>query len=126
MIVGVTITPQGTVGGGLGRAQRMAVATVLDGGITSWTEIDVGWGDLHGTGPEGTHHARIVRFVREHGLQCVVTSGLGEGMRTTMGKLGVTVRTDLTGDARAAALAAGAPHSPEADTASGDVGEVTR
>ena len=126
MIVGVTVTPQGTVGGGLGRAQRVAVATGLDGGITSWTEIDVGWGDLHGTGPEGTHHARIVRFAREHGLQCVVTSGLGDGMRTTMGKLGVTVRTDLTGDARAAALAAGAPHSPEAETASGDVGEDTR
>ena len=33
-----------------------------------------------------------------------MTSGLGEGMRTTMGKLGVVVRTDLTGDARAAAV----------------------
>jgi len=44
--------------------------------------------------------------VREHGLEGVVTSGLGEGMRTTMGKLGVIVRTDLAGDARAAAVAA--------------------
>ena len=30
-------------------------------------------------------------------VERVVTSGLGEGMRTTMGKLGVVVRTDLTG-----------------------------
>ena len=103
MIVGVTTTPHGTVGGGLGRAQTVAVADVPDGEVTSWTEVPVGWGDLHGIGPEGTHHARIVRFVREHGLERVVTSGLGEGMRTTMGKLGVVVRTDLTGDARAAA-----------------------
>ena len=111
MIVGVTTTPEGTVGGGLGRAQTMAVADVRDGAVVAWTEHHVGWGDLHGTGPEGTHHARIVRFVREHGLEGVVTSGLGEGMRTTMGKLGVVVRTDLAGDARAAAAAAAATPS---------------
>ena len=115
MIVGVTTTPQGTVGGGLGRAQTMAVADVRDGVIASWAEVHVGWGDLHGTGPEGTHHARIVRFVREHALERVVTSGLGDSMRTTMGKLGVVVRTDLRGDARDAAVTAAttdAPSSP--------------
>lgn len=109
MIVGVTITPDGDVGGGLGRARTMAVADVRDGEVVTWTEIDVGWGDLHGSGPEGAHHARIVRFLREHGVECVVTSGLGDGMRHTLGKLGVAVRTDLSGDARAAAAAAGAP-----------------
>lgn len=107
MIVGISITPDGDVGGGLGRAQTMAVADVRDGEVVSWTEVHVGWGDLHDTGPEGTHHARIVRFVRENGLEGVVTSGLGEGMRRTMGKLGVIVRTDLQGDARAAAAVAG-------------------
>jgi len=106
MIIGVTTTPDGLVGGGLGRAQTMAVADVRDGALASWTEIQVGWADLRGTGTEGSHHARIVRFVREHALEVVVTSGLGEGMRTTMGKLGVAVRTDLAGDARAAALTA--------------------
>ena len=112
MIVGVTTTPEGTVGGGLGGAQTMAVADVHDGTIASWTEHHVGWGDLRGTGPEGTHHARIVRFAREHGLECVVTSGLGEGMRTTMGKLGVVVRTDLRGDARTAAVRAATTTAP--------------
>lgn len=112
MIVGVTITPEGTVGGGLGRAQTVAVADVRDGDVTSWAEHHVGWGDLHGTGPEGTHHARIVRFVREQGLERVVTSGLGEGMRATMGKLGVVVRTDLAGDARSAAVAAATTDAP--------------
>ena len=106
MRVGVTSTPDGRVGGGLGRAQTMAVADVRDGSIASWSEIEVGWGDLHGTGTEGSHHARIVRFVREHALETVVTSGLGESMRTTMGKLGVAVRTDLAGDARDAAVTA--------------------
>ena len=106
MIVAVTTAPDGTVGGGLGRAQAVAVAEVVDGHVASWSELAVGWGDLHGTGPEGTHHARIVRFMREHAVDCVVTSGLGEGMRTTMGKLGVVVRTDLPGEARAAAVLA--------------------
>lgn len=112
MIVGVTTTPDGAVGGGLGRAQTMAVADVRDGEIAAWTEVAVGWGDLHGSEPEGTHHARIVRFVREHGLECVVTSGLGDGMRTTMAKLGVVVRTDLVGEARAAARTAGEASAP--------------
>jgi predicted Fe-Mo cluster-binding NifX family protein len=112
MIVGVTTAPDGTVGGGLGRAQTMAVTEVRDGVAISWTEHHVGWGDLHGTGPEGTHHARIVRFVREHALETVVTSGLGDGMRNTMGKLGVVVRTDLSGDARAAAVAAATTAAP--------------
>jgi predicted Fe-Mo cluster-binding NifX family protein len=112
MIIGVTTTPHGTVGGGLGRAQTVAVADVRDGAVSSWTEVAVGWSDLHGIGPEGTHHARIVRFVREHAVECVVTSGLGEGMRTTMGKLGVVVRTDLTGDARTAAVAAATTEAP--------------
>lgn len=114
MIVAVTTTPQGTVGGGLGRAQSIAVAEVRHGAVASWAEVHVGWGDLHGSEPEGTHHARIVRFVREHALEAVVTSGLGEGMRTTMGKLGVVVRTDLSGDARAAAVTAATTDAPGA------------
>jgi hypothetical protein len=39
-------------------------------------------------------------------VQVVVTSGLGAGMRQTLAKLGVDVRTDLAGDARTAALTA--------------------
>ena len=106
MIVAVTTAPDGTVGGGLGRAQSVAVAEVREGHVETWAEFPVGWGDLHDTGAEGTHHARIVRFMREHAVEAVVTSGLGEGMRNTMGKLGVVVRTELRGDARAAAVMA--------------------
>ena len=53
-----------------------------------------------------------MRFVREHALERVVTSGLGDGMRNTMGKLGVVVRTDLPGDARAAAVTAATTAAP--------------
>jgi predicted Fe-Mo cluster-binding NifX family protein len=113
VIVAVTVTPDGGVGGGLGRAQTVALADVRENDVADWTEVSVGWGDLHGTGPEGTHHARIVRFLRDNEVQVVVTTGLGAGMRQTLAKLGVDVRTDLAGDARAAARAAAAdsPHA---------------
>jgi predicted Fe-Mo cluster-binding NifX family protein len=112
VIVAVTVTPEGRVGGGLGRAQTVALADVREATVAHWTEVPVGWGDLHGSGPEGTHHARIVRFLVENEVAVVVTSGLGEGMRRTLDKLRVAVRTDLAGDARAAALAAVAEAPP--------------
>lgn len=103
----VAVNLAGTeVGGGLGRARTMAVAHVADGQVTGWSEHEVGWDALHGQGPEGSHHARIVRFVREHGVTVVVTGHLGPPMHNTLTKLGCKVVTDLAGDARAAAVAA--------------------
>ncbi|ADH92868.1 hypothetical protein EBF03_05700 [Arcanobacterium haemolyticum] len=93
------------VGGGLGKAHTMAVATVADGAILSWEEIHVGWDLLHGQGPEGTHHGRIVRFMREHAISVVVTGHLGLPMRNTLGKLGVRVVTS-DGIAKTVALEA--------------------
>ena len=105
VIVAVTVA-DGRVGHGLGRAETVAVADVRDGKVQDWTEVDVHWGALHDIGSEGEHHARIVRFFREHHIERVVAGGAGAGMRQTMAKMGVTVLTDLSGDARAAAVAA--------------------
>jgi predicted Fe-Mo cluster-binding NifX family protein len=101
------------VAAGWGKAQTMAVATVVDGQIASWAEHEVGWDVLHGQGSEGTHHARIVRFVRDHGATIVVTGHMGPPMHKTMSKLGCKVVLEVTGDAREAAVqAVGAPASP--------------
>ncbi|MCL2422467.1 MAG: hypothetical protein FWD11_01005 [Micrococcales bacterium] len=101
------------VGGGLGRARTIAVAHVTDGQVTSWAEHDVSWDVLHDQGAPGTHHARIVRFMREHEITVVVTGHLGPPMHNTLTKLGCTVVSGLTGDARAAAVAAvDTPASP--------------
>ena len=103
MIVGVTTTPHGTVGGGLGRAQTVAVADVRDGEVIPGPRCPSAGATC--TASARGHPPRPHRAVRARALlECVVTSGLGESMRTTMGKLGVVVRTDLTGDARAAAV----------------------
>lgn len=105
MIVCIPVTPNGQVDHGWGRANRLALADVSDGRIDSWQEIDVGWNALHDEGTEGAHHARVVRFLREHAVETVLTGGMGPGMRDTLGRMGITVSIGVTGDARAAAQA---------------------
>jgi len=104
-IVAVNVTPDGDlVGGGLGRASHMAIASVDDQGLNSWEVHHVEWDVLHDVGEHGAHHARIVRFMREHGVTHVVTGHAGPPMQNTLAKLGITVTLDAAGDARAAAL----------------------
>jgi len=92
--------------GGWGKAQRVAVASVSAGQVDAWEEIDVRWDLSHDEGTEGSHHARIVRFLREHGIEVVVTHHMGPPMANTITKMGIRVVRDVEGDARAAVLAA--------------------
>lgn len=105
MNVCVTLGPDGSVGGGLGRAARVALAAVEDGSISSWEEIDVGWDELHDSEPEGAHHARLVRFLRERDVAAVVARGMGEGMRRVLANMGIRLVL-ADGEARDAVLAA--------------------
>lgn len=102
MIVCTTLGPDGGVGGGLGRASHVALASVDDGQVVSWEEIEVGWDRLHGEGTEGSHHARIVTFLREHDVNVVVAKGIGEGMQRVLGNMGIRMALGLQGDARQA------------------------
>lgn len=106
MIVCVPVSAGGTVGDGWGRARRLALATVHDGGIADWRELDVDWGSAHDAGTEGSHHARVVRFLREHDVALVVAHHMGAPMQHTLAKLGVRVALGAHGDARTAVLAA--------------------
>lgn len=106
MIACVPVGEQGEVGHGWGRAHRVAVAEVVEGQVTRWEEYDVAWDESHDTGTEGSHHARIVRFLREHEVGAVVVGHVGAGMHHTMTKMGLAVHTGAAGDARAAVLAA--------------------
>jgi predicted Fe-Mo cluster-binding NifX family protein len=87
-----------------GRADRLAIAEVLDGQIVSWQEFDVKWSRLHDEGTEGSHHARVVRFLLEHRVQAVVASHMGDAMAHMLEKLGMQVHLGASGDARVAIL----------------------
>ncbi len=97
---------QAEVGGGWGRAQRIAVATVEDGAVTGWAEHDVRWDLAHDEGTEGSHHARVVTFLRENGVQVVATGHMGPPMARMLGTMGIRTVVDASGDPHAVALAA--------------------
>jgi len=99
----VPITAEGEVDPRWGRADRVVVA----GAVRSWQQHDVGWASAHDAGTEGAHHARIARFLREQTVDTVAVDRVGAGMQRMLVSMGVRFVTGLSGDARAAAQAAG-------------------
>ena len=105
MKICIPVTLDGLVDPRWGRAQRVAVATVGGERLDGWEEFDVGWGTLHDAGPEGTHHARIARFLQEQGVQLVIAEHMGPGMTQMLAKMGIAVRLGASGPARDAVVA---------------------
>jgi predicted Fe-Mo cluster-binding NifX family protein len=106
MIVCVPVTPAGEIDPRWGRAARIAVANLLDGGIARWEEIQVGWDTAHDQGPEGSHHVRVARFLQEHAAEIVVAHHMGDPMLHMLEEMGMRVQLGAGGDARRAVLAA--------------------
>jgi len=119
MIIAVNIVDN-LVGAGLGRAKTIAVARVENSQILSWDEIEVRWDLSHGQpstmltigtraeapASHGSHHARIVSFMKDHQVQAVVTGHVGPPMAHTLDLMGIAVVQGAVGDARQAAIAA--------------------
>ncbi len=97
----VTLLPDGNIGGGWGRAHTVGIAKVDDGKVSEWRVEEVGWDVLHGTGTEGAHHARIVRFLNDNNVSVVATGHMGDGMQNTLSKMGVKIFLEVSGDAKA-------------------------
>lgn len=97
---------------GLGRAPRVALIDVVDGAVAGHEMLDVQWDVLHGdhhhhdggrlAPGEGSHHARIVTFLREHAVEGVMASHAGPPMVNTLARLGLPF---LTGEGDALELA---------------------
>jgi predicted Fe-Mo cluster-binding NifX family protein len=108
MVTCVPVTSDGQIDPRWGHAAVVAIARVEDGAVTAWQEFGVRWDELHDIGTEGGHHARVARFLRERGVQTVVAQHMGPDMMAMLGRMGLTVRLGASGDARQAAIAAGA------------------
>lgn len=106
MILTVPVTSDGQVDHRFGKAETMAVATVINGQISEWQLHEVGWEILHDQGEHGQHHARIVRFLKEHGVQRVVFAHAGQPMLHTMSKMGLELVQVGSMEARQAVIQA--------------------
>ena len=106
MVICVPVTAEGVIDPRWGRADRVAIAETAGGEIAGWQEFDVGWGTLHDEGTEGSHHARIARFLQEHRVETVVADHMGPPMAHMLQQMGLTVRLGAAGSARAAAVIA--------------------
>lgn len=102
MIVCVPVTTDGNIDPRWGRADWVAIADVQDGKIKTWLEVEVSWSRLHDEGTEGSHHARVVKFLREHGVEAVVAHHMGEGMTRMLSTMEIPVHLGASGDARTA------------------------
>jgi predicted Fe-Mo cluster-binding NifX family protein len=105
MIVCVPVTTEGMIDPRWGKADRVALAEVVDGEIVSWQEVEVSWSRLHDEGTPGSHHARVVTFLREHQVEAVVANHIGPGMVRMMETMGLPMHLGAAGDARAAVQA---------------------
>lgn len=102
MIVCIPVTLDGNIDPRWGRADWVAIADVQGGKIQKWLEVEVSWSRLHDEGTEGSHHARVVKFLREHGVEAVVVNHMGEGMTRMLKTMEIPVYLGASGDARAA------------------------
>lgn len=108
MIVCVAVGGDGHVDPRWGRANRVAIVEVREGRVTAWQEHAVAWDELKDSGTEGSHHARVARFLREHHVEAVVANHMGHDMHSMLQKMGLAVHLGAAGDARTAAMAAAA------------------
>ena len=89
-----------------GRAHWVAVADVVDGAIADWQVHEVSWDDLHDTGTHGSHHARVVSFLKEHQIQAIVVDHVGEGMQRMLATMKIPMLQAMPGDAKHSVLLA--------------------
>jgi predicted Fe-Mo cluster-binding NifX family protein len=110
MIVATPVTADGQSAAAWGRAHWIGVADVADGEVGAWQIHEVAWDASHDEGSHGSHHARIVRFLKEQAIQAVVVDHMGPGMVRVMETMGIPLLPATPGDARASVLAAVAAH----------------
>ena len=110
--IALAVDPSGAVGASWGKARTVAVATVRDGSIVAWDEFDVAWDEAHDQGTHGSHHARVVTFLREHEVDTVLAAHVGEPMVRMLNTMGLRLELGVTGDARAAVEAQAAEPPP--------------
>lgn len=105
MIIAAPIDRDGQVGHSWGKARTVAVASVVAGQLGEWAEFEVGWDRLHDEGTHGSHHARVVSFLRAHKVEVVAVDHVGDGMRRMLATMRIALVEGVRGPARDALVA---------------------
>ena len=79
---------------------------MTDGTIADWQVHEVSWDVLHDDSTHGSHHARVVTFLRNNGIQAIVVDHVGEGMQRMLSTMDIPLLPATPGDAKASTLAA--------------------
>ena len=74
---------------GIGRAHRVARATVEDGAVIDWQETEVRWDETREQEVEGYHHASIAMFLQAQQATELVAAGAGPEMRRMLERMGL-------------------------------------
>lgn len=106
MIVATPVTADGHSTMSWGRARWVGLADVRDGEVVAWQVLEVGWDESHDAGTHGSHHARIVGFLTEHGVEAIVAHHVGPGMQRMLATMGIPVLPASPGYAPVSVLAA--------------------
>ena len=106
MFIATPVTSEGHSAAAWGKAHWIGVAEVIDGAVASWRIEEVAWDESHDSGTHGSHHARIVRFLKDESIDAVVVDHMGEGMVRVMNTMGIPILTATPGDARQSILGA--------------------
>ena len=111
MIVATPVDQSGNTMHSWGRAHWVATGEVRESGtgvpqVFDWRVHEVAWDQSHDAGTHGSHHATIVRFLKENGVQAVVVDHVGEGMRRMLATMDIPMLPASPGDARDSVAAA--------------------
>ena len=89
-----------------GKAHWIAVAEVADGAISDWQVHEVAWDVSHDSGTHGSHHARVVTFLRDQRIDAIVVDHVGEGMQRMLATMNIPTLPATPGDAKVSVLEA--------------------
>jgi len=106
MFVATPVDADGQSAHAWGRAHWIAVAEVTDGAVASWEVHEVAWDVLHDANTHGSHHARVVTFLKDQGIQAIVVDHVGDGMQRILATMGIPLLPASPGDAKESVAAA--------------------
>lgn len=96
----IPIDDQGGVEPRWGKAPKVAIAKVDGGQVQAWEEFSVGWDVLHGQNGEGQHHARVAKFLMDHGVTEVAAQHMGHGMEHMLQSMHLELHLGVNGMAK--------------------------